>query len=483
MKGGILNAVVVTALLFSGRPAAAPNGQVWHFDRDQPGAVAQDFIGEVGQWEVVKDATAPSNDHVLAQLASNSSSTFNVALMRKRTRRQDLDITVSFKAVGGRVDQGGGPVWRAQDATNYYIARYNPLEGNYRVYKVVEGRRTELASADIAASPGWHHLRITMIGNHIRCYYDGKKYLDVLDNSFTEPGRVGLWTKADAQTHFDDFRVSAAHHGRLWESSFTANAPEIDGVVDDVWESSTPLTVEVREAVGGHDPRAVVLRALHTNDHLYVLAQWPDATRSDMRDPYLWNVDSKRYERPSKPDDQFALEFPLGGDFAVSMLALSRDYVADVWHWKAGRGNPVGWVDDKRHIISQTSFESAREYSLGGRGVVYIARLADEGTPSYVRKDPPDRFTGEVVDSFAAQTPSGSLADVRGKGTHDGKAWTLEMSRAFDTHHDDDVTLHAGDEILCAIAVLDDELYWRHSVSALLTLHILPRPTPRHWGP
>ena len=104
-----------------------------------------------------------------------------------------------------------------------------------------------------------------------------------------------------------------------------------------------------------------------------------------------------------------------------------------------------------------------------------------------MRKDAPDRFTGEVVDSFAAQTPSGSLADVRGKGTYDGKAWTLEMSRAFDTHHDDDVTLHAGDEILCAIAVLDDELYWRHSVSPLLTLHILPRPTPRptprQWGP
>jgi hypothetical protein len=202
-----------------------------------------------------------------------------------------------------------------------------------------------------------------------------------------------------------------------------------------------------------------------------------------MRDPYLWNADSKRYERPSRPDDQFALEFPLSGDFAVSMLALSRDYVADVWHWKAGRGNPVGWVDDKRHIISQTSFENAREYSLGGHGVVYIARLADDGTPSYVRKDAPVRFTGDVVDSFAPQTPSGSLADVRGKGIHDGQAWTLEMSRAFDTHHDDDVALHAGDRIRCAIAVLDDELYWRHSVSALLELHILPNPAPAQWGP
>ena len=289
--------------------------------------------------------------------------------------------------------------------------------------------------------------------------------------------------EADAQTHFDDFRVRAAQHGLGWESSFTAKVPEIDGVVDDVWARSTPLTIEVREAVGGQNPRSVTLRVLHTDERLYVLAQWPDATRSDMRDPYRWNAASNSYERPSTPDDQFALEFPLGGDFAVSMLALSRDYEADVWHWKAGRGNPVGWVDDKRHIISQTPIENARKYSLGGRGVVYIARLADGGTPSYVLVDAPDRFAGDVVDSFVPQTPSGSLADVRGKGTHDGMGWTLEMTRALDTGHDDDVTLRAGDEIPCAIAVLDDELYWRHAVSTLLKLHLLPRTPAAPRGP
>lgn len=425
----------------------------------------------------MKDATAPSKDHVLAQLAKNSTSTFNVVLVRD-TNVQDVDIAVSFKAIGGRIDQGGGPVWRAKDGSNYYIARYNPLEDNYRVYKVVDGRRTELGSPDIGASPGWHDLRVVMIGNHIRGYYDGKKYLDVRDDTFKEPGQVGLWTKADAQTHFDELRVSTAQTPLLWESSFTTIVPEIDGVIDDVWARSKPLTVEVREAVGGHNPRVVVLRALHTDDRIYVLAKWSDTTRSDMRDPYVWNAAKNVYERPSKPDDQFALEFPLSGDFAVSMLALSRDYTADVWHWKAGRGNPVGWVDDKRHIISQEPTENARQYSLGGRGMVYIARLMDRGTPSYVLQEAPQRFSGEVVDSFRSQTPSGSLADVRGKATHDGKAWTLEMSRQFNTHHDDDVTLDPNDEILCAIAVLDDELYWRHSVSPLLELRFLPRTTP-----
>ena len=463
---------IVSAVL-----AATSDSQVWNFDQDQIGTGGEAFNGEVGRWEIVEDATAPSKDHVLAQLAVNASSTFNVTLVRD-ANLQDVDVSVSFKAIDGTIDQGGGLVWRATDVNNYYIARYNPLEDNYRVYKVVNGSRTELGSADIGPSQGWHDLRIIMIGDHIQGFYDGQKFLDVRDNTFMGPGDVGLWTKADAQTHFDDFHASVAQTALLWESSYTSIVPEIDGELDDVWERSKPLMVEVREAVGGHNPTTVVLRALHTDDRVYVFAQWPDKTRSDMRDPYVWNASQNAYERPSKPDDQFALEFPLSGDFDVSMLAISRDYTADVWHWKAGRGNPVGWVDDKRHIISQTPVESAVPYSMGGHGTVYIARIMDGGTPSYTIQDAPQQFIGDVVDSFQSQTPSGSLADVRGKGKHDGNAWTLEMTRKFNTSHDDDTKLNPDEEILCAIAVLNDELYWRHSVSSLIELRFLPITTP-----
>jgi hypothetical protein len=246
MEAGI-RCAFISLMLFSVCAAAAPTGGLWNFDGDQPEVIARDFTGEVGQWQVVKDAGAPSGDRVLAQLAKNSRSTFNVSLLSTTALDPsvpDVEIGVSFRAIGGRIDQGGGPVWRAQDAYNYYIARYNPIEHNYRAYKVVEGRRTELASADIPASPGWHHLRITMIGNRIRCYYDGKKYLDVLDDSFTGPGQVGLWTKADAHTHFDDFRVSTVGLGQRWDASFTPSAPKIDGVMDDLWKESTALGVE-----------------------------------------------------------------------------------------------------------------------------------------------------------------------------------------------------------------------------------------------
>ena len=117
---------------------------------------------------------------------------------------------VSFKAVKGEKDQGGGLVWRYQDANNYYVARMNPLEDNFRVYKVVGGKRSkEFQSADVKVPAGeWHTLKIKHVGDHIECFLDGKKHLDVKDDSIDKAGKVGLWTKADAQTYFDNLKVS-----------------------------------------------------------------------------------------------------------------------------------------------------------------------------------------------------------------------------------------------------------------------------------
>ena len=263
--------------------------------------------------------------------------------------------------------------------------------------------------------------------------------------------------------------------GVLLEATRTRTPPAIDGRIDPVWESAKPLTVVIREAIGGGAPRKVVLRALYTHDRFYILAQWPDATRSDMRDPYVWDPVRKKYDRPSRPDDQFALEFPLTGDFRVDMLTTEAEFVADVWHWKAGRGNPVGWVDDKRHRIRKKPGKKTRAYELGGRATVYIARLMDQGEPAYTVKDEPASFVGNVVDSFTPRQPSGSLADVRGKAIHDGSGWTLEMARKLNTGHADDAVVYADNDTPCAFAVLDDELYWHHSVSGLLLLRLVPR--------
>ncbi len=206
---GILSWLVLTLLVASTPllPADQDREKSWGFDAQQTGAIALGFTNEVGEWRVVGDGSAPSKPNVLAQLAKSERSVFNIALT-SGTSYKDVDITVRLKSIAGQIDQGGGVVWRARDAKNYYIARYNPLEDNYRVYKVEDGRRIQLNTADVKRSQGWHTLRVTMIGERIECYYDGKKYLDLSDSTFKEAGKIGLWTKADAQTHFDDLSVS-----------------------------------------------------------------------------------------------------------------------------------------------------------------------------------------------------------------------------------------------------------------------------------
>jgi hypothetical protein len=204
MKGAMKAMLTVTlAMVCAAIDGAAQSPKSWNFEADTPGAIAKGFTNEFGGWQVTADTTAPSKPNVLAQLAKSGGPEFNVTLIGG-TDFKDVDISVKMKAIAGRNDQGGGLIWRAKDGKNYYIARYNPLEDNFRVYKVVNGRRSEFQSATIRHGDGWHTLRVTMTGDHIECYYDGKKYLDVKDSTFTNAGRIGLWTKADAQTHFDD---------------------------------------------------------------------------------------------------------------------------------------------------------------------------------------------------------------------------------------------------------------------------------------
>jgi len=168
----------------------------------------QTGTGEGSVWKVVEDKTAPSKSgFALTQMAGSPSAVFNLCVA-EGTSFKDVEVSVAFKANAGKKDQGGGVVWRYQDANNYYIARMNPLEDNFRVYKVVGGKRSaEFQNAEVKLPAGeWHTLKAKMVGDHIECFLD-KKYLDVKDDTFTKAGKAGLWTKADAQTSFDNFTM------------------------------------------------------------------------------------------------------------------------------------------------------------------------------------------------------------------------------------------------------------------------------------
>lgn len=260
-----------------------------------------------------------------------------------------------------------------------------------------------------------------------------------------------------------------------WVSAYTSEVPTLDGRIEALWEQAPLLRVIVREAMGAGAPVEVLLRAVHTGDSLYVLAQWPDVTASEQRDPYVWNAMAGAYERPTLADDQFALQFPLTGPFQLSMLSTDVSFSTDVWHWKAGRSNLGGWVDDKRHIISNEPVEGAAPYQLGGHATVYIARPMDAGAQSYATVPLPDARASDTVSSYSARQPDGSQADIPGKGLHDGRGWTLEMGRRFNTGHADDAVIDPAGAIEAAIAVLNDELYWNHAVSPKLLLQFRPR--------
>lgn len=164
--------------------------------------------GTPAVWRVGEGA-GPSGGARVLRLAdtTNSGSTFNVVLLPERFPA-DLELSVRLRADSGQEDQGGGLLWRAKDADDYYITRWNPLEDNVRAYKVVGGRRSMLGSADVEADPReWHALEVETLGSHIRVRLDGKELLSLEDDTFADGGRVGLWTKADAATTFDDLHV------------------------------------------------------------------------------------------------------------------------------------------------------------------------------------------------------------------------------------------------------------------------------------
>lgn len=158
------------------------------------------------KWTVEKDATAPSQPNVLKQ---SGQATYPVCI-KDDSLLKDGFVEVKFKPVAGREDQAGGLVWRAKDENNYYVARANALENNVTVYHTVNGRRTEKKRASVnVAWNQWHTLRVEFQGAHVVVISDGKEALQWDDETIKDAGKVGVWTKADSVTLFDDFSYGA----------------------------------------------------------------------------------------------------------------------------------------------------------------------------------------------------------------------------------------------------------------------------------
>ncbi len=181
------------------------------FDSGKTGVAPANFSfartgsGKQGRWTVIADPSAPSGTNVLAQLDTDDTSfRFPLAVAAAPILR-DGRVAVKCKPVSGEVDQACGLVFRYLDADNYYVTRANPLEGNVRLYRVRDGKRQPLASwtGKVTAS-AWQDYAVEFRGDHLQVSWDGAKVLDHRDRTFSKPGKVGLWTKADSVTYFDD---------------------------------------------------------------------------------------------------------------------------------------------------------------------------------------------------------------------------------------------------------------------------------------
>jgi hypothetical protein len=196
-------------------PAAPGVERRWDFQGDAVGSSPAGFSfdrtgeGRAGKWAIEVDPTAPSGDHVLAQLDRDvTDHRFPVAVADAPALR-DVRAEVRCKPVSGEVDRACGLVVRYRDARNYYVARANALEGNVNLYRVVDGRRQQIKGGRGASSSGtWHALALEARGDRLQVFWDGKPIIDATDDTFREAGKVGVWTKADSVTLFDALSAS-----------------------------------------------------------------------------------------------------------------------------------------------------------------------------------------------------------------------------------------------------------------------------------
>jgi 3-keto-disaccharide hydrolase len=200
-------------LLFAGAAAAAPapgyelklpdDAPARRFDFEQKDLDGWKTVE--GQWGIEETASAPSGKRVLVQRATKNQ--FNV-IVAPGEPYSDVDVSVRFKPISGREDASGGIVFRFADG-KYYVVRANALEDNFRFY-YYDQKRYQLASATVKppALGQWHTLRVVAVGDLVQAYLDGKLLLDHRDSRFRS-GQVGLWTKSDSVTAFDDLEIKA----------------------------------------------------------------------------------------------------------------------------------------------------------------------------------------------------------------------------------------------------------------------------------
>ncbi len=203
-----LSIAMISLLALAGCAHRPPSAGSQNFDDVRPGELPPAWVGGItgsgqAQWAVAAAADAPSRPNVLQQ---SGQAKFCWCVQTNLSLRDGF-VAVKFKPISGKEDQAGGLIWRWQDGDNYYVARANALENNVTIYHTIHGVRTEKGRASFDVASGqWHDLRVDFHGQHFKVTFDGRIALQWDDETFKQPGAVGVWTKADSVTQFDNFQ-------------------------------------------------------------------------------------------------------------------------------------------------------------------------------------------------------------------------------------------------------------------------------------
>jgi hypothetical protein len=215
MKIWLVIAALTLLSTLTSRVDAEERQTTWNFDVDTldqppPGfSFGRTGKGAPGRWIVRPANDAPSGHQVLVQVDGDATDYRFPVAVADAAMASDLRVSVKCKPVSGRVDQACGLVFRYQDENNYYVTRANALEDNVNLYFVKDGRRKEIAGWRGKVAGGtWHHLAVTAKGNNFAVEWNGKKIIEKSDDTFAQAGKIGLWTKADSVTEFDDLTLT-----------------------------------------------------------------------------------------------------------------------------------------------------------------------------------------------------------------------------------------------------------------------------------
>ena len=201
---------IQTLMICAGFLSATALAETINFDDAKAGAPPPGWKSAVtgngtAKWSVEQDSSAPSKPNVLKQ---SGVGTFPICIYESANLKDGF-VEMKFKPVAGKEDQAGGVIWRVQDSNNYYIARANALEDNVTIYHTIDGKRVAFKSINTKVTSGvWHTLRVDFKGNKFTVTFDGNRVIEATDESFANAGKVGVWTKADSVTLFDDFSFS-----------------------------------------------------------------------------------------------------------------------------------------------------------------------------------------------------------------------------------------------------------------------------------